>query len=278
MTNGKRPQLRGVDDRRGLVAETQIEWTDATWNPVSGCSIVSAGCTNCYAMTMAKRLEAMGIKKYEDLVRESGGRTIWNGTVREDRDALLRPRAWKRPRKVFVNSMSDLFHEQVSDSFILDVWEVMRSTPRHHYQILTKRPERMVQLVKSRVKDILPNVWLGTSVEDAAAAERLVHLRSAPAAIRFISFEPLIGPVGALDLTGIDWAIVGGESGRAARPIREAWVDEIHHQCLRQGTAFFFKQWGTWGKDNKRRSKKANGREYRGRIWNEMPLADSAVL
>jgi protein gp37 len=258
------------------VAETQIEWTDATWNPVAGCSIVSAGCTHCYAMALAKRLEAMGISKYDGLVRESGGRTIWNGTVREDRGALGRPDSWKRPRKIFVNSMSDLFHEQVSDGFILEVWEVMRSTPRHHYQILTKRPDRMAKLVASKVGQILPNVWLGTSVEDASVVSRIHDLRLVPAAIRFISFEPLIGPVGQLDLAGIDWAIVGGESGRGARPIREEWVDEIHQLCLSQGTAFFFKQWGAWGKDNKRRSKKATGREYRGRVWDDMPGAASA--
>lgn len=253
------------------MAETQIEWTDATWNPVAGCSIVSAGCTNCYAMEMARRLEAMRIDKYRDLTRRSGKRTIWSGVVREDRAALEIPRRWRKARKIFVNSMSDLFHEAVSEEFILDVWQVMRDTPHHNYQILTKRPERMAQILTEVVGDILPNVWLGTSVEDRAAVPRIDLLRSVPAAIRFISFEPLIGPVGLVDLNGIDWAIVGGESGRAARPIRENWIDEIHHQCARHGTLFFFKQWGTWGKDNKRRSKKANGREYRGRTWDEMP-------
>jgi protein gp37 len=255
------------------MAETQIEWTDATWNPVAGCSIVSAGCTNCYAMEMAKRLQAMDVEKYKGLTRRSGKRTIWNGIVREDRDALDIPLRWKKPKKIFVNSMSDLFHERVSDAFILDVWNVMRSTPHHHYQILTKRPERMADIVRSRVGNILPNVWLGTSIENADVLDRADALRAVPAAIRFISFEPLIGPVGAVDLSNIHWAIVGGESGRAARPIREAWVDEIYDQCFRFETAFFFKQWGTWGKDNKRRSKKANGRIYRGQVWNEMPRA-----
>ena len=175
--------------------------------------------------------------------------------------------------------MSDLFHERVSDEFILEVWKVMRDTPHHNYQILTKRPERMPELVSTRIGDVLPNVWLGTSIENADAIHRIDHLRNAPAVIRFISFEPLIGSVGAIDLAGIHWAIVGGESGKSARPIREEWIDEIHAQCLVGGTAFFFKQWGTWGKDNKRRSKKANGREYRGRIWDEMPNApqDSAA-
>ncbi|HEX2591620.1 MAG TPA: DUF5131 family protein [Rhizomicrobium sp.] len=253
------------------MAETQIEWTDATWNPVAGCSIVSAGCTHCYAMEMARRLEAMGVSKYRGLTRKSGRRTIWKGVVREDRDALQIPHQWRKPRKIFVNSMSDLFHEGVSDQFIKSVWRVMSDTPRHHYQILTKRPDRMMHFVKTELDGVLPNVWLGTSVEDEAASVRLDYLRQVPAAIRFISFEPLIGPVGRVDLTDIDWAIVGGESGRSARPIKEAWIDEIYEQCQNAGTAFFFKQWGTWGKDNTRRSKKANGREYRGRTWDEMP-------
>ncbi|WP_376743797.1 DUF5131 family protein [Ensifer canadensis] len=259
------------------MAETQIEWTDATWNPVAGCSIITAGCTNCYAMDMARRLESMGMEKYAGLTRKSGQRTIWNGVVREDRDALAIPQSWRKPRKIFVNSMSDLFHERVSDDFIRDVWSVMRSTPHHNYQILTKRPERMAQVVSEQIGEILPNVWLGTSIEESAVAGRTDHLKKVPAAIRFISFEPLIGSVGHIQLEGIHWAIVGGESGKSARPIKETWIDEIHAQCLAAGTAFFFKQWGTWGKDNKRRSKKANGREYRGRIWDEMPSASNAV-
>lgn len=257
------------------MSETQIEWTDATWNPVAGCSIVSAGCTHCYAMEMARRLEAMGVAKYADLTRRSGGRTIWNGDVREDEDSLAIPQRWRKSRKIFVNSMSDLFHESVSDAFILKVWQVMSETPRHHYQILTKRPERMAEFVATVAKDVLPNVWLGASIENADVVERIDHLRAVPAAIRFLSFEPLIGPVGDVDLRGIHWAIVGGESGRSARPIREEWIDEIHAQCEEYETAFFFKQWGTWGKDNKRRSKKANGREYRGKTWDEMPAAFS---
>jgi protein gp37 len=167
--------------------------------------------------------------------------------------------------------MSDLFHERVSDAFIVEVWKIMRATPHHFYQILTKRPERMGSLVRSRIAEILPNVWLGTSVEASEVVTRIDHLRTVPAAIRFISFEPLVAPVGKVDLKGIHWAIVGGESGRAARLIREEWIDEIYEQCLLHGTAFFFKQWGTWGKDNKRRSKKANGRIYRGQEWDQMP-------
>jgi protein gp37 len=255
------------------MAETQIEWTDATWNPVAGCSIVSAGCTNCYAMEMAKRLQAMSVPKYKGLTRRSGKRTVWNGVVREDATALEIPLRWRKPRKIFVNSMSDLFHDRVSDAFILKVWDVMGRTPHHHYQILSKRPERMGELIESKICKVLPNVWLGTSVENADVVGRIDHLRSAPAAIRFISFEPLIGSVGTVNLKGIDWAIVGGESGRSARPIREEWIDEIFDRCAVHNTAFFFKQWGTWGKDNKRRSKKANGRIYRDQIWDQMPRA-----
>lgn len=253
------------------MAETQIEWTDATWNPVAGCSITSPGCTNCYAMGMAKRLQAMGVAKYDGLTRRSGKRIIWNGVVREDQTALEIPLRWKKPKKIFVNSMSDLFHDSVSDVFIRKVWGVMAATPHHHYQILTKRPERLTKFMRSKIARVLPNVWLGTSVESAEVSERIDALRAVPAAIRFISFEPLIAPVGAVNLSGIHWAIVGGESGKSARPIREEWIDEIYDQCTQYNTVFFFKQWGTWGKDNKRRSKKANGREYRGQVWNGMP-------
>lgn len=260
------------------MAESQIEWTDSTWNPVAGCSIMSSGCTNCYAMQMARRLEAMGVEKYAGLTRKSGKRTIWKGVVREDRNALDVPRRWRKPRKVFVNSMSDLFHDGVSDTFISDVWDVMRDTPQHSYQILTKRPDRMAAFLNAKVPDVLPNVWLGTSVENDEVVERVAELRNTPAAIRFISFEPLIGPVGDVDLTDIHWAIVGGESGPSARPIREDWIDEIHGACREYGTAFFFKQWGTWGADNKKRSKKANGREYRGRTWDEMPAQAAAAM
>jgi protein gp37 len=225
----------------------------------------------CYAMEMARRLEAMNISKYAGLTRRSGNRSIWNGVVREDSKSLSIPYGWRKPRKIFVNSMSDLFHEEVSDEFILRVWRVMQETPQHHYQILTKRPARMATVVSRLVGEVLPNVWLGTSVESAEVVDRIDHLRKAPAAIRFLSFEPLIGPVGTVNLAGIHWAIVGGESGRSARPIREIWVDDIYSQCIQYETAFFFKQWGTWGGDMQRRSKKANGRLYRGRTWDEMP-------
>lgn len=254
------------------MADTYIEWTDATWNPVAGCSLASAGCKHCYAMNMASRLEAMGVEKYNGLTKKRKGNVTWKGAVREDKESLLIPYGWKKPRKIFVNSMSDLFHSSVSDEFILSVWEVMRNTPQHNYQILTKRPARMRQMVTQVIKDVLANVWLGTSVENAEVVDRIDLLRRTPAAIRFISFEPLIGHVGPVNLTDIHWAIVGGESGNKARPIKEAWIDEIHAQCGVYNTAFFFKQWGAWGKDNQKRSKKANGREYRGRTWDEMPF------
>lgn len=253
------------------MAETQIEWTDATWNPVAGCSIMSAGCTNCYAMQMAKRLEAMGVEKYQGLTRKSGDRTVWNGIVREDRNSLDIPKKWKRPRKIFVNSMSDLFHPSVSEEFISKIWQVMKDTPQHHYQILTKRPDRMAEILERSCPIPLKNVWLGTSVEGRDVVDRIDELRAVPAEIRFISFEPLIETVGQINLAGIDWAIVGGESGKNARPIKEIWIQQIHEACLLSKTAFFFKQWGTWGGDNKRRLKKLNGRVYRGQTWDEMP-------
>ncbi|MEM9668644.1 MAG: DUF5131 family protein [Pseudomonadota bacterium] len=260
------------------MAESQIEWTDSTWNPVAGCSIMSKGCTHCYAMQMAKRLEAMGVEKYKGLTRKSGKRTVWNGVVREDPSALEIPKRWRKPRKIFVNSMSDLFHPEVSEDFIGDVWNVMRDTPHHHYQILTKRPDRMAITISRWKQPTLPNVWLGTSVENSKVISRIDDLRNVPAAIRFISFEPLIGSVGIINLSNIDWAIVGGESGHSARPIKTEWIDEIYQQCRDAKTAFFFKQWGTWGADNKKRSKKANGRSYRGRTWDEMPKAVAAVV
>lgn len=259
------------------MAGTSIEWTDATWNPVVGCSIVTAGCSRCYAMEMTARLEAMGIQKYSGLTERVRGRAVWNGVVREDHEALSVPYGWKKPRRVFVNSMSDLFHESVPDSFIAAVWRTMEETPRHSYQILTKRPERMASFVLNAAQSVLTNVWLGTTVESRNVISRLDRLRETPAAVRFVSFEPLIRPVGKLDLRGIDWAIVGGESGRWARPVREEWIDEIYMQCERQQTAFFFKQWGAWGSDGKRRSKRKNGREYRGRVWNDMPVGEAVA-
>lgn len=253
------------------MAETSIEWTDATWNPVAGCLIISPGCTNCYAMRMAARLEAMRVPKYEGLTRKSGQRYIWTGKVRLDEASLDIPLKWKKPRKIFVNSMSDLFHTDVPPDFIARVWSVMERTPHHTYQILTKRPERMQEVLTSLGLPALEHVWLGTSVEDSAVLSRLDNLRATPAIVRFVSFEPLIGSVKGADLTGIHWAIVGGESGPRARPMEEMWVDEIRLDCLAAGTAFFFKQWG--GKN-----KKAAGRLLHGREWNNLPLQGSAIL
>jgi protein gp37 len=246
------------------MAETSIEWTDATWNPVAGCTILTAGCTNCYAMRMAARLEAMGVEKYAGLTRKSGGRAKWTGKLFLDRKSLAIPATWSKPRRVFVNSMSDLFHADVPADFIAEVWQVMADTPRHTYQILTKRPDRMIEIVPSLRK--LPNVWLGTSVEDDRALFRLDELRQVPATIRFVSFEPLIGSVAAANLADIHWAIVGGESGPKARYMNPAWVDEIFEICGRYGVAFFFKQWGG-------RNKKATGRSYRERTWDDLPEA-----
>ncbi len=244
------------------MTETSIEWTDATWNPVAGCSVISPGCTNCYAMRMAARLETMPVEKYRGLTRRSGDRAVWTGKIKLDEKALDAPRKWSRPKRIFVNSMSDLFHDDVAEAFIKRVWRVMEETPQHTYQILTKRPERMAELTKTI--RVLKNVWLGTSVENADYLERIDHLRRVNSTVRFVSFEPLIGSVAGADLRGIHWAIVGGESGPRSRPMLEQWVDEIEALCRRHRAAFFFKQWG--GKN-----KKATGRSYRGGTFDEMP-------
>ena len=252
------------------MADTTIEWTDATWNPVAGCTVLTAGCTNCYAMRMAARLEAMGQEKYKGLTRRSGGRAVWTGKVRVDERSLATPASWTKARKeVFVNSMSDMFHEAVPVKFVRRIWKVMRDTPRHTYQILTKRPDRMAEVLSGEGLEVLPNVWLGTSVEDRRVLGRIDELRSVPAAIRFVSFEPLIGSVTGCDLRHIHWAIVGGESGPRAREMKQDWVDEIETLCRSSGTAFFFKQWG--GKN-----KKVTGRLLRGDTFDEMPRAQSA--
>jgi protein gp37 len=246
------------------MAETSIEWTDASWNPVAGCTVLTAGCTNCYAMRMAARLEAMRVDKYRGLTRKSGGRSVWTGEISLDPKSLDAPRSWTKPRRVFVNSMSDLFHPDVPEDFIARVWKVMEDTPRHTYQILTKRPERMAELLVRPGFPTLPNVWLGTSVEDGRVLDRLDIMRSVPAAVRFVSLEPLLGSVRNADLTEIHWVIVGGESGPRAREMKAEWVHEVEAMCSRYGTAFFFKQWG--GKN-----KKATGRELNGQTYDDMP-------
>jgi protein gp37 len=220
-----------------MMADTSIEWTDATWNPVAGCTVLSPGCTNCYAMRMAARLDAMGVQKYRELTRKSGKRAVWTGKVRLDHEALNIPAGWKKPRRIFVNSMSDLFHEAVPAKFVAAVWREMQATPQHTYQILTKRPDRMAVITASL--PVLPNVWLGTSVESADYLGRIDDLRKVDAAIRFVSFEPLLGSVARADLKGIQWAIVGGESGPRSRPMAEQWVAEIEVACRKAKTAFF---------------------------------------
>ncbi len=238
-----------------------IEWTEATWNPLTGCTKVSAGCKHCYAETMAKRLRAMGQPNY---------RNGFKITLHEH--MLDVPFTWKKPRKVFVNSMSDLFHPDVPDDFIHRVFDVMVQCPQHQFQVLTKRPERVAQMSGE-----LPwpeNVWMGTSVEDLRVVSRIDHLRLADAATRFLSLEPLLGPLPNLDLTGIHWVIVGGESGPKARPIDAEWVTDIRDQCLETDVPFFFKQWGG-------RNKKKTGRLLEGRTWDEFPetiVADQREL
>lgn len=230
---------------------TGIEWTEATWNPLTGCTKVSAGCKYCYAEVMAKRLKAMGQQNYRNGFRM---------TLHEH--MLNVPYTWAKPRKVFVNSMSDLFHPQVPDEFIHRVFDVMVQCAQHQFQVLTKRPERVAQM--SGELPWSENVWMGTSVEDLRVVSRIDHLRQSDAMTRFLSLEPLLGPLPNLDLTGIHWVIVGGESGPKARPIDLEWVLEIRDQCLESAVPFFFKQWGG-------RNKKKSGRLLEGRTWDEFP-------
>ena len=219
------------------MADTSIEWTDATWNPVAGCTVISPGCTNCYAMRMAARLDAMGMKKYRGLTRKSGKRAVWTGKVRLDHDALGIPAGWKKPRRIFVNSMSDLFHEAVPAKFVAAVWRAMQATPQHTYQILTKRPDRMAEITASL--PVLPNVWLGTSVESADYLGRIDDLRKVNAAVRFVSFEPLLGSVAR----GRSERASNGQSSaaRAAR-VRDRWPSSgsrrLKPHVARQGRRF----------------------------------------
>ncbi len=237
---------------------SKIEWTDATWNPSTGCNKVSAGCKHCYAEVMAKRLQAMGTPGYEN---------GFEFTIMPER--LLIPKRTKRPTKFFVNSMSDLFHEEMPFEFLDKIFEVIRSTPQHQYQILTKRENILEAYFKNRL--VPKNVWLGVTVENSSTKNRIDILRNIEAEIRFLSIEPLIGEMGVLDLRNIHWVIVGGESGNKARPMKPKWAIDIQKQCDEQGTAFFFKQWGTWGADGVKRNKKANGRILLGQEWNEEP-------
>ncbi len=236
---------------------TGIEWTDETWNPVTGCSKVSPGCAHCYAETLALTRLA-GKAGYPGLPWTPENAAA-NVVLRPDR--LNVPQSWREPRRVFVNSMSDLFHELVPWEYIDQVFEVMESVPRHTFQILTKRPERMRALARL----VPPNVWLGTSIENDRWTKRADYLRETPPATRFLSCEPLLGPLPSLDLTGIDWVIVGGESGPEHRPMAPGWVRDIRDRCASSGTAFFFKQWGGV-------RPKAGGRMLDGRTWDEYPV------
>jgi protein gp37 len=235
---------------------SNIEWTEMTWNPVTGCYKISQGCKHCYAERMAKRLHQMGSARY---VNEFRPTLHW--------DLVDQPRRWSKPRTVFVNSMSDLFQEDVPLEFIAAVFRTMAETPRHTYQVLTKRSERLLELAPH-----LPwpdNVWMGVSVEDGRVSDRVRELQRVPAKVRFLSCEPLIGPLPDLPLAGIHWMIVGGESGPGARPMQSEWVEDLHRQATRAGTAFFFKQWGGV-------QKHTTGRQLHGRTYDEMPVAAAA--
>lgn len=238
---------------------SRIEWTEQTWNPTVGCTKVSPGCKNCYAEMMARRLRAMGVKGYENGFRLS----LVPSRLQE-------PLRRSRPTVYFVNSMSDLFHEKVPFEYIDQIFDVIRRSRQHTFQVLTKRATRMATYFKDR--QVPSNAWLGVSVENKKhGVPRIDLLRGVNARIRFLSVEPLLEDVGQLDLTGIHWVIVGGESGVRARPMQLKWANSIRRQCEKSEVAFFFKQWGAWGPDGQKRSKKANGRELAGETWDAMP-------
>ncbi|NOY47069.1 MAG: phage Gp37/Gp68 family protein [Chlorobi bacterium] len=238
--------------------KTKIEWTEATWNPTTGCTKVSAGCKNCYAETMSFRLKAMGTSGYENGFQFS---------LMPER--LVQPLNIKKATMFFVNSMSDLFHEDMPFDYLNRIFDVIEQTPHHQYQILTKRENILNDYFSKR--KVPKNVWLGVTVENKKSRNRIDILRNIDAEIRFLSLEPLLEDLGELDLSNIHWAIVGGESGHKARPMKASWAINIKEQCKEQNVAFFFKQWGTWGADNVKRSKKANGRLLEGEEWNEYP-------
>lgn len=243
-----------------MAQNSSIEWTEATWNPTTGCTKISPGCTNCYAERMAIRLQAMGQQRYQD---------GFNLTLQED--VIDLPLRWKKPRLIFVNSMSDLFHAQVPTEFIQRCFDVMAQADQHTFQVLTKRPERALELAQELTWS--QNIWMGTSVENQRYTNRVDILRKVPASIRFLSIEPLIGPIQRLPLEGIHWVIAGGESGPKARPMKMAWIREVRDHCIAAKVPFFFKQWGAFDETGVRRSKKVNGRELDGRIWDELPIA-----
>lgn len=234
------------------MSNSKIEWTDTTWNPTTGCTKVSPGCNYCYAERFSKRLKSMGMEKYK------------NGfEITLHNDILDLPLHWKNPRFIFVDSMSDLFHEKVPLEFIKQVFSTMHKAKQHRFQILTKRSDRLLKL--SNELEWTSNIWLGVSVENNDFIHRINHLRKTNAKIKFVSYEPLIGAITNLDLTNMDWVIVGGESGPGARPMKRIWVEQIRNKCISEDIPFFFKQWGGT-------MKKRNGRELDGRTWEEMPL------
>lgn len=238
-----------------------IEWTEATWNPITGCTQVSPGCANCYAKTFAERFRGVQGHPYE---------MGFDLTLRAER--VTQPLEWRRSRLIFVNSMSDMFHEDVPEDFIAQVFDVMRRASWHRFQVLTKRAERLAELASQLPWP--PNVWMGVSVENQRWTSRVELLRRTPAQVKFLSCEPLLGPL-ELDLTGIDWVIVGGESGHGARPMQLDWARSVRDQCLTAGVPFFFKQWGLYDEAGSRKGKKAAGRTLDGRTWNELPRAGS---
>jgi protein gp37 len=243
-----------------MATTSKIEWTEVTWNPVTGCDRVSAGCDNCYALTLAKRLKAMGVEKYQ---KDGDPRTSGPGFgVTLHPDTLDEPRRWRSPRVVFVNSMSDLFHARVPMTYVREVFRVVAETPQHTFQVLTKRSLRLRRVAEKL--DWPPNLWMGVSVEDGAHLGRVDDLRHVPAAVRFLSCEPLLGPLTGIDLTGIGWVIAGGESGPNYRPMDISWARDIRNASVDAGVPFFFKQWGG-------RTPKALGRELDGRQWDQMP-------
>lgn len=244
---------------------SKIEWTEASWNPTIGCNKVSLGCKNCYAEVMAKRLQAMGNPDYKDGFK-----------FKMLPQRLNEPRQNKKPTLYFVNSMSDLFHEKMDYNFLDSILKVIKETPQHRYQILTKRPQRMRKYFLQN--EIPQNVWLGTTIESNKVKARIDLIRDLKASVKWLSCEPLINDLGEIDLTGIDWVIAGGESGINARPMKEEWALNIQKQCEEQNVAFFFKQWGTWGSDGIKRNKKENGALLNGRIYHAYPKEKKKII
>ncbi len=240
------------------MSTSKIEWTEKTWNPCTGCTKTSPGCENCYAARMAKRLQAMGQKNY-----------VNNFKLTCHHHMLQKPLEWKKGQMVFVNSMSDLFHKDVPTSFIQSAFKTMTEAPQHKFQVLTKRSERLYDLDLNDDLDWRDHIWMGVSVENSDYLYRIDHLRETGAAVKFLSLEPLLGPLPGMDLSGIDWVIVGGESGPGARPIQEEWVEDIKDLCVEANVPFFFKQWGGT-------NKKKNGRLLKGKLWDQMPKIDMA--